>query len=130
MGAVRRMKLNEGVQVDGAFLSEVMAQLGPTAAQSLINEALGTLAIELRALGELRRRLDAGEAVLADMVQSCDRLSRMAWEMGLTTLSGVAVDLGLCIEGGDTVALRAVEARLQRVGSRSLLVAWDEAAFG
>lgn len=160
MGAVRNLDLSERVHVDGGFLVEVMAQLGPVAARDLINEALGTVAVELRAIAGFRSGLEeepvssadgeAGDADagadggtegvgegtgavaaplhLADLVLGCDRLSRIAWELGLTTLSGVAVDLGFCAERGDLVALRAVEARLQRVGRGSLCAAWAEAA--
>lgn len=135
MDAVRSLSLDERVHVDGAFLVEVVTQLGSVAARDLISDALGTMAIELRAIADLRSTFadpQAAEAApatadLADVVRSSDRLSRIAWEVGLTTLSGVAVDLGLCAERGDLVALRAVEARLQRVGRGSLCAAWAEA---
>lgn len=147
MGAVCGLTLDERVHVDGAFLVEVITQLGPVAARDLISDALGNIAIELRAIADFRctlvdsgpdagglddaRLKAAGPAVAApgsaDVVRCCDRLSRIAWELGLTTLSGVAVDLGFCIERGDEVALSAVEARLQRVGRGSLCAAWAEA---
>lgn len=133
MGALRELPLDERVHIDGAFLVEVMVQMGPVAARELITDALGAIAVELKAVAEAMATLDSGldrASALAHAVLACDRLSRTAWEMGLVTLSGVAVDAGLCAEHGDLVALRAVEARLQRVGRGSLCAAWEEAASG
>ena len=63
--------------------------------------------------------------VVPQAVRDADRLSRLAWQIGLVSLSGVAIDLGFCAERSDMSALEAVRARLMRVGNRSLTQIWD-----
>jgi len=52
-------------------------------------------------------------------------MSRLAWQIGLLSLAGVAMDLGSCIERGDEPAIAAIRARLMRVGNRSLTEIWE-----
>lgn len=144
MGNVSFLPIQEWADVDSAFLGEVIAQLGPEAAERMIEDTLAALQRELALVADLTahvaqiapRDCDSDHRhhmhmpVLGDLVAAIDRLSRTAWEVGLTTLSGVAVDLALCVERGDHTALHAVAARLQRVGACSLGPAWDEAVFG
>lgn len=146
MGSVSFLPVQEWADIDGAFLDEVIAQLGPEAAERMIEDTLAALQRELTLVAALTvnvaqvaRRDDNSDhsnpihmraPLLGDLVAATDRLSRTAWEIGLTTLSGVAVDLALCAERVDHTALHAVAARLQRVGACSLGPAWDEAIFG
>ncbi|HMR37496.1 MAG TPA: hypothetical protein PJ999_14635, partial [Paracoccus sp. (in: a-proteobacteria)] len=53
------------------------------------------------------------------------RLSRLAWQVGLVTLAGVAVDIADCAQAGDPVALQATLARMERVAKRSLTEIWE-----
>ncbi|AXC48688.1 hypothetical protein DRW48_02385 [Paracoccus suum] len=145
MGNVSFLPVDERVDVDGALLSEVMRQLGPETAERLIEDALAGMQVELAEVAALVAAVasagktcaedhgnpeDSPARLLADLLAATDRLSRTAWEFGLTTLSGVSIDLALCAERSDHTALGAVGARLQRVGRRSLGPAWDEATFG
>ena len=66
----------------------------------------------------------------AGILAAADQIGRLAWRLGLVTLSGVAVDLARCAERGDAIARAAVQARLMRVGSCSLAALLDEAAIG
>ena len=56
-------------------------------------------------------------------------MSRLAWQIGLLSLAGVAMDLGSTAERGDVPALAAIRARLLRVGNRSLTAIWDRTAL-
>ncbi|MDB6181069.1 hypothetical protein [Paracoccus fistulariae] len=78
------------------------------------------LAGALTATDEAYRAEDLGGAAT-----HAEKLSRLAWQIGLLSFAGVAMDLGACIERRDRVATMAVHARLMRVGNRSLTVIWD-----
>ncbi len=54
-----------------------------------------------------------------------EQLARLAWQVGLVTLAGVAVDVGSCAERQDKNALAATSARLHRIGNRSLTEIWE-----
>ncbi|MFN3526591.1 MAG: hypothetical protein ACK4YU_10910 [Paracoccus sp. (in: a-proteobacteria)] len=105
-------------------MGDIISELGETAAQNVIGLALEQLAGALTETDSAIRSGDLGAAV-AD----CERMSRLAWQIGLLSLAGVAMDLGSCAERGDAVALAAVHARLMRVGNRSLTAIWDRTAL-
>lgn len=126
MPAVQPLKLQERIHIDGGFLGEVVAQLGPLRGGELIHEALGSMAADL---ADVTRGLAAPKPDLGAVVAMADRLSRVAWEVGLTTLSGVALDVAQCAERGEMTALHAVAARLQRVGTSSLNEALTETRY-
>lgn len=122
---VMTLKWDDQVQVDGNVVGDLVVELGPTAAWDVVGDAVGAVRADLALL-----RLAMAEGRLADVVRLGDVVSRVAWEIGLTTLSAVAVDLALCAERGDMAALPAVHARLQRVAGRSLTAASEESAIG
>jgi len=124
MGELRQLSWDEHVHVDGTYLGELVLELGVVAAREVVNDAIGVMGADLAAI---EAAMAAGRT--GDLVLLGDGLSRVAWEVGLTTLSAVAVDLALCAERGDLAALEAVHARLRRIGGRSLSAAWDEAAI-
>lgn len=125
MGYVTALAVDEPVRVDARRVGDIVNELGQVAAQNVIGMALEQLAGALAAIDDAILRDD-----MADTVLNADRLSRLAWQVGLTSLSGVAVDLGACAERRDLGALAAVRARLMRVGNRSLTQIWESADFG
>ena len=125
MNQVTNLALNEPVRVDARRVGDIINELGEIAAQNVIGLALEQLA---GALGGVDLAVSLGN--LADTVMHADQLSRLAWQVGLTSLSGVAVDLGNCAERRDLTSLAAVRARLLRVGNQSLTQIWDSADFG
>lgn len=125
MGYVTALAVDEPVRVDARRVGDIVNELGQVAAQNVIGMALEQLAGALTAIDDAILRGD-----MADTVLNADRLSRLAWQVGLTSLSGVAVDLGACAERRDLGALAAVRARLMRVGNRSLTQIWESADFG
>ena len=125
MAQIRTLPVTEPVRVDVRRVGDIVNELGESAAQNVIELALGQLAGALTATDEALARGD-----LAGATGHADQLSRLAWQIGLLSLAGVAMDLCACAERHDPGALAAVRARLMRVGNRSLTAIWDRAGIG
>ncbi len=124
MAQISALAISEVVRVDSRRVAEIVAELGETSAQHVIGLALEQLAAALTAVdGALN------DADLAQAVAHAERMSRLAWQIGLLSLAGVAMDLGSTAERGDMPALSAIRARLLRVGNRSLTAIWDRTAL-
>ncbi|WP_240768985.1 hypothetical protein [Paracoccus liaowanqingii] len=121
---ISALVISEAVRVDSRRVSDIVVELGETAAQNVIGLALEQLAGTLVAVQEALEREDLTQAA----TQS-DRLSRLAWQIGLLSLAGVAMDLGSMAERGDLPAVAAIGARLARVGNQSLTEIWDRTAL-
>lgn len=115
MAKAMRLPVEEPVRIDTRRLGDIMHELGEPAARSLISRAVEQLGAEMAALGTAARAGDLHRVSLA-----ADRVSRDAWQIGMTTLSAVAVHTADCARGGDGPAVAAVLARLDRVAAQSL----------
>lgn len=120
MAQVTALAMEEAVLVDARRVSDIVNELGEYAAQNVIGLALEQMAVLLTGIESSLQQDD-----LAAAVQQAERLSRLAWQVGLSSLAGVAVDLASCAERQDLGALTAVRARLARVGNRSLTEIWE-----
>lgn len=120
MAQITALTVDEPVRVDSRRVGDIVNELGEVAAQNVITAALEQLAQALAQVDDACVQGDWGAAVA-----HADRLARLAWQIGLPSLAGVAIDLGVCAERGDLGALAAVKARLMRVGNRSLTQIWD-----
>lgn len=120
MAQITALAVSEPVRVDARRVGDIVSELGESAAHNVIGLALEQLAGALTATDEA---LEAGD--LAQAMEHADRLSRLAWQIGLLSLAGVAMDLGACAERREPGALAAVRARLMRVGNLSLTAIWD-----
>ncbi|MFN4060600.1 MAG: hypothetical protein ACK4IA_07595 [Paracoccus hibiscisoli] len=125
MAQISALAVSEVVRVDSRRVAEIVTELGETAAQHVIGLALEQLAAALTTVDEALQAGDMGQAVA-----QAERMSRLAWQIGLLSLAGVAMDLGSTAERGDMAALAAIRARLLRVGNRSLTAIWDRTALG
>lgn len=125
MAKITALAVSEPVRVDSRRVGDIVTELGETAAQNVIGLALEQLAGALTAADRAIDRADLPEAA-----RQCDLLARLAWQIGLLSLAGVAMDLGGCAERRDPAALGAVHARLMRVGNRSLTAIWDRTGLG
>ncbi|MEM9247447.1 MAG: hypothetical protein AAGB05_01990 [Pseudomonadota bacterium] len=81
-------------------------------------------------MGEIAHRLDAltdlyRTGAWRDLAAQARRLSAIAEQIGMETLSRVARDVGHCAARQDAAALGACLARLDRIGHRSLSAIWD-----
>lgn len=123
MTGIARLALEESVSIDMHRLEEIVQELGEATAVHVIAAALEELAVALT-----RTVAAAQVGALADVATQADRLARLAWQVGLVTLAGVAVDVGTCAERRDAGALAATSARLARIGNRSLTRIWDRPA--
>ena len=121
MGNLMVLAMHEAVLVDTRRLGEIVDELGETAAQNIICAALEQLAA---ALADTREAAMAGDT--ARLAERAEMLSRLAWQVGLTSLAGVAVDVAICAERQDDTGLAATLERLMRIGNRSLTEIWDD----
>ena len=76
-----------------------------------------------QALADARQAAMAGD--MAGLTARAEMLSRLAWQVGLPGLAGVAVDVLACAERRDATGLAATLARMMRIGNRSLTEIWD-----
>ncbi|MFV0385652.1 hypothetical protein [Paracoccus sp. (in: a-proteobacteria)] len=124
MAQISSLAVSEPIRVDARRVGDIVNELGEQAAQNVLGLALEQLAWALTATDEA---LEQGD--MAQAVAHADRLSRLAWQVGLLSLAGVAMDLGNCAERRDASALAAVRARMMRVGNSSLTTIWDRAGI-
>lgn len=125
MAKIASLAVEETVSIDLHRVEQIVTELGEDAAAQVIGAALEQLAL---CLTHTVTAADRGE--LAGVVSHADRLSRLAWQVGLVTLAGVAVDVGSCAERRDAGALAATTARLRRIGNQSLTRIWDRPDSG
>lgn len=121
MAELTVLTMTEKVQIDSRRLAEIVDELGETAAHDVLTLALEQLA---RGLQELRAAAAQGDA--AALAMRAETVARLAWQLGMTSLAGVAVDVAVCAERGDDIGLAATLGRLLRIGNRSLTEIWDE----
>ena len=120
MTKIATLAVDEAVRIDVQRLEQIVRELGENTAAKVVSAALEQLAIALQ------RTLQAvQDNDLAAVAATADQLSRLAWQVGLVTFAGVAIDVGSCAERGDVMALAATAARLRRIGNQSLTQIWD-----
>ncbi|WP_347265695.1 hypothetical protein [Paracoccus sp. (in: a-proteobacteria)] len=120
MTKIALLAVDEPVRIDAQRLEQIFLELGEDAGTRMVCAALEQLATGLR-----RTVKAARQESLAEVAAGADRLSRLAWQLGLVSLAGVAVDVGACAEGRNLLGLAATSARLERIGNRSLTMLWD-----
>ena len=123
MKNVAALAVAEPVSVDERRLQDIVNELGEVAAEGLIQLALEQMALAVHAL-----QADARSGNNFATVEQAQRLSRLAWQVGLVSLAGVAVDVGRCAETRDFPGLAATAGRLRRIGNRSLTEIWEPPA--
>ncbi|WBU56909.1 hypothetical protein [Paracoccus sediminicola] len=120
MGNIAALGLAEDIRVDTARVQSIVDELGQVAADGIIQMALEQMALAVTALQAAATAGD-GPAIVAQ----ADRLSRLAWQVGLVSLAAVASDVAQCARHEDRVPLTATLARAIRVANRSLTEIWD-----
>ncbi len=104
----------EPLRIDPARIGELVADMGPDAAQLAVARAVDTLEHRLM---ELER---AGAGTPAQRAKAARRLVGIADGIGLVTLAEAARGAADAAGLNDGVALAATSARLSRIGARSL----------
>lgn len=120
MTKIAFLSMADAIRIDVQRLEQIVQELGEDCAAQVISAALEELARALRRTVLAEQRDDLGA-----VVAGADQLSRLAWQVGLVTLAGVAIDVGACAESRDATALASTVARLERIGNRSLTRIWD-----
>lgn len=109
---------DEAVAMDAGRIRNIIQELGETAAENVLCLALEQLASTVHALEHAPDR--------STLVLLADQIARLAWQIGLVSLAGVAVDVGYCCDRSDDVAVRATTARLIRIAHQSMTTIWDQ----
>ena len=104
-------------------MAAIYRELGTSAAEKVVNRALGELALTVAGLTQQVR-----DRELQDLPRRLRRLQRLSENLGMTSLAHVAADARSLFERGDATAFAAVWARLVRVAQGSL--SDDEGALG
>lgn len=117
---LERLRHDEGVRLDPDRLLALYAELGDAAAENVICRAIEELAVRL---SDVQRFAQAGDRTA--LIRAASLLSKVAAQVGMTTLSKVVLDVRDCAKARDTAGLGATLARLVRVGDRSLTAVWD-----
>lgn len=120
MGDVVSLCHDEGVRLDAARLGALVAELGEGPAENVVTRAMEEMATQL---ADMERHYREGDTRV--ICRSARYLSRLASEVGMTTLARVAADVNTCACRGDMVAFAATWARLLRIADRSLSEIWD-----
>ncbi|SNX69634.1 hypothetical protein SAMN05878503_104138 [Cereibacter ovatus] len=105
----------ERVRQDGEAIAAMYREMGVTAAEQVVNRALGELALTIAGLAQQVR----GRS-LTDVPRRLRRLQRLAENLGMVSLGLVAGDARTAFASGDMTAFAAVWARLIRIAERSL----------
>lgn len=102
MTKIAVLTVDETVRIELQRLEQIIQELGEATAAQVIGAALEQLALALT------RTVAAGAAGdLAGVVTHAEQLARLARQVGLVSLAGVAVDAGSCAERQDRTALAA-----------------------
>ena len=120
MAAFSVLRHEEGVRLDPTCLVELYARLGEERAERVVGGALEELSARLSDVGRLARWGDDSR-----LIRCAERMSMLARDVGMTTLSRVAADVADVALVGDRVAQAATIARLGRIGDRSFAAIWD-----
>ncbi|WP_297615244.1 hypothetical protein [uncultured Roseicyclus sp.] len=117
---VTELPLGEPAGFNPGQLELLCDRLGEQRAEAEVAYALDRLATLLDQIAPLKQTGDhrALETLLAALVRD----ARM---IGMATLAQAGRHVLDCLESGDTVALAATLARLERVGDRSIHAIWD-----
>lgn len=114
------LRHEEPVRFDSDRLEALCAEHGDDTAEEIIARALEQIAIKLAALEALYQAGDREE-----MDKLCNSLTRVARQIGMTTLARVARDVQACLRLDNPVNLAAVLHRLMRIGDSSVHAIWS-----
>ncbi len=91
MSKIAPLGVVEPIRVDAGRIQNIVNELGEVAAEGVIQMALEQMATSVEGLLDSAKRGDE-EAIVAQ----AERLSRLAWQVGLVSLAGVAIDVADC----------------------------------
>ncbi|MDO5530369.1 MAG: hypothetical protein Q4F71_13280 [Paracoccus sp. (in: a-proteobacteria)] len=119
MQNIRTLTPDEPIVIDSHRIAQIRLRVGPDA-DDLVCQAL-----EQIAAGSARLHRAARDGDTRGTGKEAARLSRLAGQIGLVSLAGVAADVFACTRLGDPAALAATLERARRVTDRSLSAIGD-----
>lgn len=120
MAELRVLRHAEGVCLNPDRLVLLYSELGETGAERVMLRTMENIDARLDDIDRLSR---SGQ--VAALIRSARTLSKMADQIGMETLSRVALDVVAASETGDDAARAAIVARLMRIADRSVRAVWD-----
>ncbi len=117
---VTTLRQNENLGLDPDRMTELYVQLGETGAEDVICRAMEELAMKLADIHDVQMIADRNL-----LQQSARGVAELAGQIGLTSLSRVALDVDYCLNFNDHAAKAATMARMIRIGEKSLTAVWD-----
>lgn len=114
-GNVVVLRPAERIRQDAEPIATIYRNLGAASAEQVVTRALTELALTMAGLASCIR-----ERELGDVDRQLRRLQRMAENLGMTSLAGVAGDVRHCLGRSDVTSFSAVWARLMRVAEKSM----------
>ena len=120
MDEVARLFIVDDVEIDPSCMRQLVRDRGMRIAEGIVSRAMDEIATRLT---HIEATFAAGDFV--EVERSAKKLSAIAEETGLVTVSLCAIDLAGLVKRHDSAALAAVLSRLVRVGEVSLVLAWD-----
>ena len=117
---VTELRPREAVTLDSGPMEEMCNALGTERAEALVGSAMEELAVWLTRAAKLARAGNRPE--LAKVARLTAAVAR---RLGMPQLAAVARLAGELATGADEATLRAVTARMVRVGEASLIAVWD-----
>ncbi|QCO56186.1 hypothetical protein EOK75_10880 [Pseudorhodobacter turbinis] len=112
---IMELKPNDRICQDAEPIALIYRSMGTKVAEEVVSRALTELTLSMANMAEQVEGKD-----LLNLARRLRRLERMATQLGLVSLSRVAIDVRNCLEAEDVTAFSAVWARLLRVAKRSL----------
>lgn len=121
VGQIAQFKQSERILIDARCMAALFSRLGHRRGEAYVTGKVEAMT-DLLARIEGQYRSDRHDTIASEARQ----VSRMAADIGLTSLARVARDLGIVALRKDKAALGAVWARLVRIGDRSLEQIWEQ----
>lgn len=120
MADITVLVVTETIKVDKRRIQDFIMELGEDSASRVVQRATHRLQCNLKAIERAVLQLE-----LKKMASHAEKLSRLAWQIGLVSLSNVATDLGNCAEQDNMEGVLVVNERMMRVGQQSLALLQD-----
>lgn len=117
---VSPLLIQEAAYLDHDRINDLCNQMGSKQAEDIFCRAIEDLAERLS-----RVTVAVNQGKFATVVKHAKGLSAGAEQVGMVSLSAVAMDVAICAQAMNQVALAATIARLVRVGDQSLMLMWD-----
>lgn len=121
LAQIAQFNQSESILIDARRVAALFSRMGRRRAEAYVSVKVEKMT-DLLARIEEQYHNDRHDVIASDSRE----ISRLAADIGLTSLARVARDLGIVARRRDMAALGAIWARLVRIGDRSLEQVWEQ----